>query len=215
MAAVKFARIFALGDEKVTVINNMLAEGNSAQVVARHIQGVWGEFKDVAEKTLMQQLLRYRSEHCESPQVQQELAVDPKSERFKKVEGKLDVLTEMIELAGYQKARLKRFLERETDLKMPIKGVSDDISLLNSMYKDIQKVQFDLGLDQYNGPLIQGGKQTQSRTVHPDGTVVEESTTEVISSTLEVLEQFRQRKQSPAIEGEASVVSVDPAGEPT
>ncbi|QIN95268.1 hypothetical protein DLP3_105 [Stenotrophomonas phage vB_SmaS_DLP_3] len=213
MAAPKYARIFALGEEKVLVINNMLAEGASAQVVARHIQGVWGEFGDVAEKTLMQQLLRYRSEFCESPKVQQELAVDPKTERFRKVEGKLDVMAEMIDLAMKQKQRLTTFLARESELKMPIKGVSEDISLLNGMLKDIQKVQFDLGLDQYQGPLIQGGRVTQSRTVHPDGTVVEEQTSEVVSSTLEVLEAFRQRKQQPpAIEGEASVVPVDSTG---
>lgn len=200
----KYQRILSLGEERVAVVNNQLANGASAQTVARLIQQEWKEFQDVAEKTLMQQLLRYRSDMIVSPVVNQQLAIKEESKKGKELEKRMDVLGEMIDLARAHRRRIDGFLEREKDLKMPIKGTSEDIRMLMDMFKDIQKTQFDLGVDLYQGPVLQAGRQVNTRTTLPDGTTVESSLTEAVQGALEVLDDFKKGK---VIEGESSVVA--------
>lgn len=202
--AEKFSRIKALGPERVGVINNQLASGASAQSVARLIQQEWGMFPDVAEKTLMQQLLRYRSDCIESPILEQQLVVPEESEKARKLDAKMDVLGELIDLAKLHRKRIDAFLDRESQLKMPIKGVSEDIRMMADLLKDVQKLQFDLGIDVYQGPVLQGGKVTQSRLMSPDGTVIETQTIEAVQGALEILQKHKNRG---IIDGEFNVVS--------
>ena len=93
----------------------------------------------------------------------------------------MDVLGELIDLAKLHRKRIDAFLDRESQLKMPIKGVSEDIRMMADLLKDVQELQFDLGIDVYQGPVLQGGKVTQSRLMSPDGTVIETQTIEELS----------------------------------
>ena len=205
MAAQKYQRILSLGEERVAVINNQLAGGASAQTVARLIQQDWKEFQDVAEKTLMQQLLRYRADNIDSAAVVKEMALPAEHPKVRQLESRMNVLGEMIDLARLHKKRVEGFVEREKDLKMPIKGTSDDIALLSTLLKDVQKLQFDLGIDDFQGPVVQGGKVTQTRITQPDGTVIDSQTTEAVQGALELLQNHKK-----VIEGESVVVPSKP-----
>jgi hypothetical protein len=199
----KFKRLFAMGEEKVAVVNNMFATGSSAQSVARVIQGQWNEFKDVSEKTLTQQLLRYKAQHIVSDTVNKQLALPETSPEHGRVLVSMNVLKEMQELAMIQKGRVLEFIEQTKSVKMPMSQISSDIKQLHEQLKDIQKMQFDLGVDTYAGPLLQAGRQSNSRTTLPDGTVIENQTNEAVMGALEALEHFRNSR---VIEGEVRVL---------
>lgn len=196
----KHNRIFSLGEERVTVVNNLLARGESSIQVARLIQGKWGQCQDVSEKTLIQQILRYKDDTA-SGKIPVAV-ITPEGDAVTQMLSKVDVVAEYASLIALQKTRLAMFLEKEKQSKLPIAGVSKDVELLSALLRDTQKIQFDLGVDAYNGPQLQGGRVASRTQSLPDGTVVREEVTEAYSVAQNVLENFRKGRDRPAIEGE-------------
>lgn len=185
-----YARIFALGDERVAVLNNLLATGGSTVQAARLIQQDWKEFQDVAEKSLIQQVNRYRMDYIDSPAVAQQLGLGLSAPKTQIVLQKMDVLNEFYQLAELQKERLNLFLTKEKEIKMPFGGTNKEVETLSTILKDIQKMQFDLGVEVYKGPLIQGGRATQTNTLFPDGTMQQTRVLEAVSTAMGVMDQF-------------------------
>lgn len=161
-----FERLQALGVERLTAIRNALTEGKSPQTVARMIQDEWGEFKDVQLKTLGQQIRRYKMQYVETklPDVRDDL-----SNAYR---GQLDTLACMEDLARIQKHRLELAYGKEKIAQMLLSQTRNEVRELANLYKDIQELRFQLGLDVLNvSPATQS--KMGVRVTTPDGSVVE------------------------------------------
>lgn len=182
----KFTRLLSMGQDRVTVMNNALAQGHSANAVAKLIQEEWGLFADVKVKTLVQQVNRYRLEHVPA------IADNAKAITLNKAKlyERLDVLSASIELALLQKERVQYFVEKEKeDKKGPNKAVNEEITTLQGLYDKVQKLQFDLGVDTYQGPLLtQGGKATSTSVTLPGGFTITQETREAYQTANAILD---------------------------
>ena len=182
----KFTRLLSMGQDRVMVMNNALAQGHSTVSVTRLIQEEWGLFTDVKEKTLMQQVNRYRLEHVPA------IADNAKAITLNKgkLYERLDVLSASIELALLQKDRVVYFAEKEKeDKKGPSRAVNEEITTLQTLYDKVQKLQFDLGVDAYQGPLLsQGGKSTSTTVTMPGGMTFTQETREAYQAANAILD---------------------------
>lgn len=175
---IKYARLYALGKERVTVINNKLALGESMYAVARMIQGDWKEFQDVAEKTLVMQLNRYKAEVVTA---QSHETKDPDIMVVTAEITKVNVVLRLGELEVLLRERIKRAIDKEKGLGgLLMSQLSKEVTEYRQLLLDIQKVQFDLGLDEYKGPLLQGVRTGTSTMTLPDGTVVKNQVVEAV-----------------------------------
>lgn len=173
---IKFTRIHALGKERVMVINNKLANGASTYEIARLIQQDWKEFLDVAEKTLAQQLGRYKGSLATAVKE----TTNPDTVVVTTLVTKVNVVSKLAELESMLKTRIQAALAKEKGLGGLLMGqLSKELSEYRQLLLDIQKVQFDLGIDEYRGPLLQARAGVQTTTL-PDGTVIHSQVAEAV-----------------------------------
>lgn len=200
----KFSRIFGLGEERVLKINNMLDTGCGPFKVARILQNDWGVFQDIAEKTLINQLARYKADRENRTLLEKKskkeirailsggmpeeaglyslpsLVVPPNK--------RVAVLEKYEEIREIQLARIKEFTQKEQKMPMPISSINKEIELYVGLLDRIQKTQFDLGVDQYMGPVSQTASLTKTQTVqNPDGSTLTQTTVEAVTTALAAL----------------------------
>lgn len=205
----KFQRLFALGEDKMLRINNMLATGTSPYTIAKIIQQEWGDHTDLTQHSLMLQLQRYKAEletramipAPGSPIPVSPLLTVPPEER-------LPVVQKAKEVLAIQLNRIKMLAAKEEKLGMPMAQLNKEIETYTSMLEKIQRMQFDLGLDEFRGPLIQGGKVTLTKTQNADGTTVTEATAQAVSTAVQVMRDLMGSNQPFPI----GLVEDDPAG---
>lgn len=186
----KFKRLLALGPERLKVIQNKIAQGIPMNEVARLIQQDWKEFTDVAEKTLAVQLQRFKTDvvATTTQNYSEEQVI------VTTVIGRVNVIREMAELVTMQKKRIKDAVDKESTLKgMLLKGVNTEIETLHMMLKDLQKVQFDLGIDDFKGPIVQNGKVVSASVTLPDGTNVSMTAHDAQQEALQIIEGYTPR----------------------
>lgn len=180
-----FSRLVALGPDRVAIINNMLAQGKSSTTVARVIQGEWNEFSDVAEKTFVQQLNRYRVANIvqlPAHATLEEVSAAPAYAR-------LNVLAHAIELTMTQRERVLDLVATEKKAGKRNADVSKEMELYGMQLKDVQKLQFDLGIDDLkNQTAAYRGVGTQVQT--PGGDIITVQVTEQVGKAEEI---FRAR----------------------
>lgn len=184
----RYARLHGLGPERLTRINNDLARGTPVSAVARMIQQDWGEFTDVAETSLTQQLNRYRLD-LEKGTITGEvkLAVSESEIDLRFLKGKtIDVLEELIALTKLQRSRVQTFYNKERSVGMPLSGTDKVVDAYKTLLLDIQKVKFDLGLDKYEGP-VSGFRAAQQSVTLPNGTQVHTQVLEAVNTAQEIL----------------------------
>lgn len=181
-----FSRLQNLGKDRFTKITSDLIRGTPAMSMARVIQTEWMEFQDVAEKTLTQQLNRLRIA-LEKKAFGNTLTTDLEfSSKKKRVEilqgiGDLNVLHEIEELAFIQKKRIIRLSNREEAMPMPLSTLSEIIRDQQKLLEGIQKVRFDLGLDEYKGVLT-GVRAGSASITLPDGTNIHRQVYEAVDA---------------------------------
>ncbi len=182
-----FERLQGLGPEKFQRIVNDLVRGVSPTLVARLIQAEWGDFAGVAEDTLAKQLKRL------SKAVSDGLLGGPLADQMKQrasvgitlLKGSsLNVLDSLTELAGIQRERVLSFVEKEKDWPGLVLGKSTLITDYRDTLLSIQKVKFDLGVDEF--------KRDIPRNITILGTTQEEDR-QLVQATAAVEEIFRMR----------------------
>lgn len=199
-----FDRLQALGQEKFTAILNGLMRGENAAALARMIQQDWNEFSDVAEKTLTQQLNRLRQAAAEGAFGKKVAAqiVKGATPQIKLLEGVSQSSVErMEELAAIQRGRVLSLVEKEKNMPLPVgvmltatNAVFNDYSKL---LQDIQKVRFDLGLDEFRG-VVSTFKGAAMTVTQPDGSSVHKQVFEAVTT----LEEIFAKRKIPQIAGE-------------
>lgn len=181
----RFARIFAMGEARVTALNNFLALGNSTIQAARMIQKDWAQFTDVAEKTLIQQINRYRQEYVEAITDSAKAITLNKEKLF----GRLDVLSAMVDLCLLQRDRIASFLAKEKQVGMPMKAINDEIVTYSALLKDTQKIQFDLGVDQFHSQQL-AARASSTTVTAPGGVSVRTETVEAVGIASRILDEL-------------------------
>jgi nucleotidyltransferase/DNA polymerase involved in DNA repair len=175
---VAFERLQALGETRWTLIRNELVRGEPAMSLARRIQQEWGEFQDVAEKTLTQQLSRLRQKIQEGAFGQE---VAEKLEQAVTAKQKVEILNEFgtvnaLEIAEtlitLQMKRIQRLVKREEEMPMPLPSLNEMIMSGSKLAQDLQKMRFDLGLDEFCG-VVSGFKGASASVTLPDGTHIQ------------------------------------------
>lgn len=187
MAAEKFSRIMALPEERLLYVNNWLSRNGQPMELARHIQRDWQVWTDVSEKTLQQQLNRYRDYLLDSSHKKGEIA--PVSVKAR-INRDMDPLERLVKLVQIQERRLQMFITREAEMKMPLSAVDKAIEGTAQLLKDIQKIRFDLGLDEFKGPVSSSGNMIKGalKTITaPDGTVTTTHLYEAVSVADQIL----------------------------
>jgi hypothetical protein len=191
-AGYAFVRLKKLGDERWMFIQNELIRGIPTVALARTIQAEWGEFQDVAEMTLVQQLSRLRT-HLRTKVLGDDKALEvaqaaTPAKRLKALEDctTVSALAEMEELLMLQKGRAQRLVEKEKAIPhFVIPGLSEILRDYSGFLKDYQKMRFETGMDQYHGAVsgIRGAVMTETdpksglivqREVYESATTVDE-----------------------------------------
>jgi hypothetical protein len=188
-----FDRLQALGEPRWTLIRNELLRGEPAMALARKIQQDWNEFQDVAEKTLTQQLNRLRMQiekGAFGPAVTQKLEDSTPKQREQVLEsfGSLNALQTMENLIKIQVKRIRRLAEREQDMPMPIPNLTGMITDGAKMVESLQKMRFDLGLDEFHG-VVPGFRGTAAQMTLPDGTVLQKQVYEAAGLMNDIFDQ--------------------------
>lgn len=147
----KYARIYALGVDRVAQLDTLLLKGETTTDVATLIQTEWGAMPGVAASALERQLRRYRREIDVKVAARQEVALrDNKSllAVAHQVE-QIDVIEDMNSLIHTQKIRINRLLDHEASMDLSEGLLSDvkyEMQQLISMYKLISTLQLETGL---------------------------------------------------------------------
>jgi hypothetical protein len=177
---VRFDRLKKLGDAKFSKIKNELMIGTSPVEVARMVQLKWKDCQDVTEASFIQQLKRLRIAMVQGA-FGSEVAKQVSSIAIEKTTDgptrdtlkicTLDTLFEMEELARVQKERVSQFRDREKDMVTPLSGLNIVVNDYSKLLQDIQKVRFDLGADEFKGPVLGIRGASSTATLTPDGSV--------------------------------------------
>jgi hypothetical protein len=194
-----FERLQTLGEEEFQKILNLLMRGEPAMHVARTIQQEWHQFQDVAEKTLCQQLNRLRLAAAEGAfgmKAAKKIAegATPQIRMLKDVS--VGTLVRLEELSEIQKHRVLALVEKEKNMPLPIGAMLTATNMVFTDYKqlllDIQKVRFDLGLDEFKGPTSHSIHHVKGGVVSaqlPDGTNVQKQVFEAVQAIEAVFDQ--------------------------
>lgn len=193
-----YDRLQDLGEEKFRAILNYLMRGKPAMSLARMIQQEWGDFPEVAEKTLTQQLNRLRLDAAQGAfgkEAAAEIAkgATPKIARLNHLS--LSAAERMEELSVIQYERVIRLVQKESTLPLTKELLQQTNAVFNDykeLLKDIQKMRFDLGLDEFKGviPGVRIAGASMSATL-PDGSHIQK---QVFEASTVIDEIFNKRK---------------------
>ena len=187
-----FDRLQTLGKDKFQKIVNELMRGTPVIMIARLIQQDWGDCQNVGENTLARQLMRLHTAITNGA-FGGDLAQEARrkaSVRIKLFHGSsLNCLEELIDLADLQRDRVQQLWEKERQLNVPLSSLNVVINDYRDLLLCIQKIKFDLGLDEYKG-VIPGVKATATSVTRPDGVNVQQQVLEAV----EVVEDIFRRR---------------------
>ena len=198
-------KFHGLESEQFTKILNGLMCGTPAQTLAREIQQPppkgWGMMQDVSEKTLAQQLNRLRLDAAAGAfgdEIAQKIVENrsprPQLTLLKNVS--VPVLQRLEEVSEAKRVLVLTLLEKATAEKRTFTSVNEAVEGYRKLLLDLQKLRFDLGLDEFKGPVgsttVKGATQT---TTFPDGMSVQKQVYEAVT-TIEKIFDARKIPQS-------------------
>jgi len=188
-----FERLQNLGEEQFRKILNALLRGEPAMRLARTLQQAppdgWGLFQDVPEKTITQQLNRLRIAAAQGifgAAEAKRLAEGGKTNLDRLNHISVPVLARMEELSEKQRELVMVLLTKATQEKQSYKSVNDAVANYQATLMNLQKIRFDLGLDEFKGPVgaIRG---TATSVTLPDGTNIQKQVFEAVNIVEQVL----------------------------
>jgi hypothetical protein len=186
-----FERIQELGEAKFAKVRNALMVGISAGALAREIRTVWGDLADIPEKTLTQQLSRLRIKMAQGAfgaQAAEVLADKTKVNLVALKSSNLKVLEELTALAGMQERRLQVMWDNERKGQKFNVHINPTVEFYKALLLDIQKIRFDLGLDEFKG-VVPGIKGKVDSMTLPDGTHMQRGVFDIVTSAEAILQR--------------------------
>jgi len=191
-----FTRLQGLGEEKFGKILNALMRGEPCAKIARWIQQAppdgWGDFQGVAETTVMQQLNRLRRAAAdgvfgakESKRITE--IGRPNIDRLAEIS--IPVLARAEELSDKQRELVMVLLNKAIKEERTYTSVNDAVANYEQNLLNIQKLRFDLGLDEWKGPASTTLKAGVQTTTLPDGTSIQKQVFEAVRAVEHIFEQ--------------------------
>jgi hypothetical protein len=179
-----------MGPEKYKkAIERLMTPGVHAATVAKEISK---EFPGVTLLRLAATLARTRRAlNAEAIRIKlvQEHSKNRES-RFKDIHhSSMQALSALISVTLIQKARVERFYQKELAQSNPLPQLNGLINEYCAQLAQIQKAQFDLGINEFKGPLS-GTRGVIDKRNFPDGTHQERHVYESIARVEEI---FRKR----------------------
>ncbi len=143
-----FKRLYALGEERIGMINSMMMQNENSLDIAKVIQKDWGKYKNVSAESLAKQLSRYKStELMTAPSNQLDpISTEEKMAILQDLGDRVDSVACMNELVNIQRNRIMATVAREEKFIMPLSWLSKDIIAMASLLKDLLEMEFDTGL---------------------------------------------------------------------
>lgn len=144
----KYARLYALGPDRLDRINMMMMQDTTIAEVADVICDEWGFYADERE-ALEKQLQRYRLEQIDSnlaARARNAERTDTGRRLVQYREEQLDIMKEMRDGIAVQKRRINKFLDREENLPIPLNAVKFEMKLYVDMLKEYARLQLETGL---------------------------------------------------------------------
>jgi hypothetical protein len=192
-------KLSSLGDERYKSICTQLMNGVRPLHLVRLIKDNWGQYPETSAKTLFTILTRHREQLRENKAkaaIAQEAGkihiqnLQSSSAHIQNLQrSSLQVLGRLIGVADLQIARAERLYAEELKLTRPIPGLSGLINDYRDTLINIQKIQFDLGVNEFKGPMSGMRGVIDKRTL-PDGTHQERHVYEAVAAVEEI---FRKR----------------------
>jgi hypothetical protein len=184
----RFERIQRLAKDKFQKVINELIRGTPAIMVARLIQQEWGDCQNVREDTLAKQLKRVHTAITNGA-FGGDLAQEAKQKASVRINlfhgSSLNCLDELVDLALLQKNRVQQLWGKERELNVPLSSLNTVIDDYRDLLLSIQKIKFDLGLDEYKG-VIPGLKATATSVIRPDGLTIQQQVFEAVETVEEI-----------------------------
>lgn len=141
----RFARLVALGTERVRDVTDRLRRGETATDVARVIQEDWHELTDIKLGSVKKMLERYRETVVKDEVIAKLTKQGTSVAQLKK---KLNAMDELEELARVQKGRFEKMLTKEAQGPLLMKVVSDEARLLKDTLIELGRLQLETGVIQ-------------------------------------------------------------------
>jgi hypothetical protein len=178
-----------MGPEKYKKAIERLLTGVLAATVAKDISK---EFPGVPVPLLAQKLRRARKvAEDASAQLKLEQANQHLSQSLIKDihHSSMQVLSDLISITKLQRARVDRLYQEELKSSRPIPALNGLINDYCAQLAQVQKIQFDLGVNEFKGPMQGMRGVIDRRTLH-DGTHQERHVYEAVARAEEI---FRKR----------------------
>lgn len=177
-----YARITALGGEKVEKIDRMLRQGRPAAGVARMVQKEWGECTDISELSLSKMLTRYRKDIVETT-VFEAMEKAGTLDRVTGLVKGMDAVEELTKACSIQKDRLTKMYTQEAKGPLLMKQVSQEMDLFATMLDKLAKLQLETG-------LLKRAPKVLTGTMQPSDTDPDVLQFRVTEDTIQALEFF-------------------------
>jgi len=199
MALSFFDRFQALGEVKFRKLLNRLMRGQPPAALAHEMQQKpplgWGDFQNVSERHLTLHLIRLRKGMAEGlfgEEMAKKIAQGerPQIKYLEKIS--TGSLGRLEELSDVQRDRVFTLIEQEKETLTGYATTNDVVDGYRKLLLDIQKIRFEMGLDEYKGPvsgtLVRGASQT---TAFSDGTSVQKQVYEAVSTIEKIFDARR------------------------
>ena len=159
-----FRDLYALGEERVGKIDDLLTKGLPASQVVEVIQGEWKVWTDRKAGTVKKMLERYRKGPLRQRIVHQ-VATATEHIRASTLRARLNALDELNDLVGHQKDRYLKMYEREKPTALLMKQVTEEGRLLKEMLVELGRLQLETGV------LARAPKKVTGTITDPNGGV--------------------------------------------
>lgn len=210
-----YERIYALGSERVDIIDAELVKDTPLKDLAQKIQLDWKEFTDVKENTLIQQLKRYRDSqviprvvHMQNKIAAGKLQGQSQTRtRARNMFERLHVLDELEQLYRTQKTRFDKAYMREQALQVPTEMVSKLIDPLHKILVSVAHLQMETGLIRRAPRVVQASVDIFADGREKPAYVVQMETQRARRSTTGLMMQLLdEAAENEPLEGEYRVV---------
>lgn len=187
-----YAKLYALGEERMAQVAQMLRTGTSCLKMARYIRNEWGLYNDQPERALEQQLRRFKtSKGIGLVEDALKLAnAQEKRSLYHKFNSKVDTMQELEALVNQQKVRIAALIAKENQMNMPFDRTKAEIATMQGLLASLTKMQFDLGLLEYRGPLLRGGQVVKAEVEIPGGGVLKLEMEQVVDTAIKLMDEL-------------------------
>jgi hypothetical protein len=148
-----YERIFALGPDKVAVLNSyLITETYTFERIIDILKKEWGVFHDVKDTTLRRQLFRYKSDYILSAQakIASKIVSEPNVAKLaaaaEQIQQNIDAVKTLEWAIQIQVSRVKKTQEQEDKLPTVMDTQSKNLVLLTQQLKELAAIQMDIGI---------------------------------------------------------------------